>query len=60
MLSGTGKIVLSSKGNTGIVYIPSNMITDSAFPLSPPVKIKITVDGNRVILESIPDKYVNP
>jgi hypothetical protein len=56
MLTGTGKIVSSSKGNSGILYIPSDLMTDSQFPINDlPAKVRITIDNvnKRLIIDPI-------
>jgi len=55
MLSGTGKITQAAKGNrTGVLYIPSNLMTDSAFPFELPSSVKITIlDDGKLLVEKI-------
>jgi hypothetical protein len=54
--NAVGKIVSSSKGHTGILYIPANMMVDSAFPFNVPSQVKIIVDDDRIIIEKILEK----
>jgi len=42
----------SHKGNTQLLYIPANMVLDSAYPLKEG-KVRVRVEGNRLIVENI-------
>ena len=48
-----GKLRKSSKGNTGLLFLPSHLMLDSAFPFKKiPIIVKIRIKGKRLIIES--------
>jgi hypothetical protein len=49
----TAKIEKSSKSHTGILYLPSNLMLDSAFPFSVPSRVKVRIEGNQLIVENL-------
>jgi len=50
MREAIGKLVDGPKSRTGILYIPSNLMTDSTFPFQAPTQLKITIEGNKLII----------
>lgn len=51
MREAIGKIVPSPKSRTGIIYVPADMMVDSAFPFKPPMKVNIRIEGQKLIIE---------
>ncbi len=56
MIQGTAKIEKSSKSSTGILYLPSHVMLDSAFPFPVPSRVKVRIDGDKLIIESLDDR----
>ncbi len=62
MIEGEGQIIFGKKNvdgkvkqfGTAILYVPSQIAQDSAFPFHPPEKVKIRIDGERLIIEKVP------
>ncbi|MDR0797605.1 MAG: hypothetical protein LBE70_02640 [Nitrososphaerota archaeon] len=50
MRDAIGKLVDGPKSRTGILYIPSNLMIDSAFPFQAPTQVKITIEGDKLIV----------
>ena len=48
-----GKLTKSDKSATGILYIPADLMVDSAFPFKPPESVKVRIDGERLIIEKV-------
>ena len=51
MREAIGKLTYGPKSRTGILYIPSNVMLDSAFPFKAPTNLKVRIDGERLIVE---------
>jgi hypothetical protein len=51
MREGYGTLRFSPKGSTGILFIPSHVMLDSAFPFKPPLKVKITIVEDKLVVE---------
>ena len=51
MREGIGKLTYGPKSRTGILYIPSDLMVDSAFPFKAPTNLKLRIDGERLIVE---------
>lgn len=49
-LQGKGSIYQHVKGKM-YVYIPASVRDDSQFPFEPGEKVKVSIDGDRVIVE---------
>lgn len=51
------KTITTTAGKTGhdglTIYIPKNLSVDSMNPISPGDKIKITVDGKKMLIQKI-------
>jgi len=45
-----GTFVIQKRGKTGAIWVPADMVKDSAFPLKPG-KVKIAIQGKRLIIE---------
>ena len=52
MLEAIGKIS-KQDAHGAIIYVPSKICCDSLFPFSFPNRVKIRVDGSRLIIEPI-------
>jgi hypothetical protein len=48
---GEGRFQYASKGMTGIVYIPSDLVKDSTFPFQENEQVNIRIEGKRLIVE---------
>jgi len=55
VMKNTGTFKLSHKGKTGIIYVPADMVVDSAFPLKEG-KVEIEIKGNELIIRSLQEK----
>ena len=53
VLKAEGKIAFNPRGKTGILYIPSSLTIDSAFPLNIPSRVSIKIEGERLIVEKV-------
>ena len=52
MNKAEGKLRKSSKGNTGLLFLPSHLMLDSTFPFKDiPLMVKIRIEGNKLIIE---------
>jgi hypothetical protein len=56
MRKGTGKLDKASKSNSGILYLPSQVMLDSAFPFYVPSRVKVRIDGDKLIIESLDER----
>jgi hypothetical protein len=50
MKEAKGKLVRGPNSQTGVLYIPSNLMVDSAFPFKVPTELKVTIDGDKLII----------
>lgn len=48
---GAGKFAFPSRGKTGIIYVPADVVRDSTFPLKENDAVLIRIDGERLIVE---------
>jgi hypothetical protein len=48
---GSGRFRLASRGKTGIIYVPSHLVTDSTFPFGDGEQVLIRIDGDRLVVE---------
>jgi hypothetical protein len=53
MREAKGKLTYGPKSRTGILYVPSDLMVDSAFPFQAPVNLKIRIDGERLVVEKV-------
>lgn len=49
MLEGTGKFKYPKRGKTGVIYIPSDVTKDSAFPLKEG-EIRVRIEESKLII----------
>ncbi|UUX93232.1 hypothetical protein [Methanoplanus endosymbiosus] len=54
MKQGFGKVIKMSSSRTHYVSIPALITSDDAYPFTPGEKIRVTVDGQRLIIEKCP------
>ena len=47
----TGRFGSASRGKTGIIYVPADLVKDSTFPFSIGDSLHIRIDGERLIIE---------
>lgn len=45
-----GTFKKEKKGSTGVLWIPADLVKDSAFPLKPG-SVKIKIEGKRLVVE---------
>jgi hypothetical protein len=55
MREAIGKLTYGPKSRTGILYIPSDLMVDSAFPFQVPTALKVTIEDGKLIIEKVPD-----
>jgi len=48
----TGTFKFSHKGKTGVLYIPADMVVDSAFPLKEG-KVEIEIRGKELVIRQV-------
>ena len=48
----TRLIIPKNKGNTGLIYIPADVVKDSLFPLRPNETIQVRIEGERLVIEN--------
>jgi hypothetical protein len=53
MREASGKINYAAKGHTGILTIPADIMVDSAFPFPVPSRVRVIIEGDRLIIEKI-------
>jgi len=51
MLEGKTKFIIPSKGSTGIIYIPADVVKDSSFPFKPDQEVVVRINGQKLIIE---------
>jgi hypothetical protein len=51
MREAIGKLTYGPKSRTGILYIPSDLMVDSIFPFQVPTELKISIEGEKLIIE---------
>lgn len=52
VLEGKARFTIPSKGsNTGVVYIPADIVKDSNFPFQSNEKVIIRIHGKRLIIK---------
>lgn len=47
----TGHFGAASRGKTGIIYVPADLVKDTAFPFGNGDSLIIRIDGERLIIE---------
>lgn len=47
----SGRFVSASRGKTGIIYVPADLVKDTSFPFSAGDSVSIRIDGERLIVE---------
>jgi antitoxin component of MazEF toxin-antitoxin module len=53
VLESYGKISFQAKSRSAVLYIPSSLAQDSQFPLKIGEKVKISIKGSKLIIESV-------
>ena len=51
MIEGVGKISFASRSKTAILYIPSDITKDSAFPFENGENVRIRIENQKLIVE---------
>jgi hypothetical protein len=49
----TGRFGAASRGKTGIIYVPADLVKDTTFPFVEGDSILIRIDGERLIVERL-------
>jgi hypothetical protein len=47
----TGRFGAASRGKTGIIYVPADLVKDTTFPFANGDPLHIRIDGERVIID---------
>jgi hypothetical protein len=47
----SGVFATASRGKTGIIYVPSDLTKDSAWPFKDGERLSIRIEGERLIIE---------
>jgi hypothetical protein len=53
MKEAIGTLTPSPRSRTAILYIPSVLVVDSAFPFKAPQSVKVRIEGERLIVEKV-------
>ncbi|MDX1813886.1 MAG: hypothetical protein R3319_03760 [Candidatus Bathyarchaeia archaeon] len=53
VLEADAKIMTNPRGKTGILYIPSDIMVDSAFPFAVPARVHIKIEGDKLVIEKV-------
>jgi hypothetical protein len=53
VLEADAKIITNPRGKTGILYIPSDIMVDSAFPFAVPARVHIKIEGDKLVVEKV-------
>jgi hypothetical protein len=51
-----GRFGAASRGNTGIIYVPADLVKDTTFPFAAGESLRITIDAGRLIVEKAAKK----
>jgi hypothetical protein len=47
----SGRFRFASRGKTGIIYVPSHLVTDSTFPFADGEGVLIQIKGEQLVIE---------
>ncbi len=47
----SGRFGKASKGETGIVYVPADLVKDSSFPFTDGDRLQIRIESGKLIVE---------
>jgi antitoxin component of MazEF toxin-antitoxin module len=47
----TGRFGAASRGRTGIIYVPADLVKDSTFPFTAGEAVTIRIEGDRLVIE---------
>jgi antitoxin component of MazEF toxin-antitoxin module len=47
----TGRFGAASRGRTGIIYVPADLVKDTTFPFTNGDSVTIRIEGDRLIVE---------
>jgi hypothetical protein len=53
VLEADAKIITNPRSKTGILYIPSDIMVDSAFPFTVPARVHIKIEGDKLIVKKV-------
>jgi len=51
MLEGTTKFIIPSKGSTGVIYIPADVVKDSSFPFKPEQEVVVRINDQKLVIQ---------
>jgi len=51
MLEGKTKFTIPSKGSTGVIYIPADVVKDSSFPFIPDQEVVVRINDQKLVIE---------
>jgi hypothetical protein len=53
MIESIAKLIIAPNSRTGLLYIPSDLMVDSAFPFQAPLSVKVRIDGEKLVIEKV-------
>ena len=53
VLEAEGKLTSNPRGRTGILYIPSSIMIDSAFPFPVPSRVRVKIEDGKLVIEKV-------
>ena len=51
MLEGKTKFIIPSKGSTGVIYIPADVVKDSSFPFKPEQEVAVRINDQKLVIQ---------
>jgi antitoxin component of MazEF toxin-antitoxin module len=51
MLEGKAKFIIPSKGSTGVIYIPADVVKDSSFPFRPEQEVVVRINDQKLVIQ---------
>jgi hypothetical protein len=51
MLEGKAKFIIPSKGSTGVIYIPADVVKDSSFPFKPEQEVVVRINDQKLVIQ---------
>jgi len=51
MLEGKTKFIIPSKGSTGVIYIPADVVKDSSFPFKPEQEVVVRINDQKLVIQ---------
>jgi len=51
MIKSIGKLRLNGRSRTGLLFIPAELMTDSAFPFKIPSQVVVKIESKKLVVE---------